>query len=79
MKTLKTLALSSVAASALVMTACSSTGTNYGAMNNTTKGTIAGATAGALIKSKGNSKDIAKAAAIGAVLGGGTGYVIDHN
>ena len=78
MKTLKTLALSSVAASALVMTACSSTG-NYGTMNNATKGTIAGATAGALVKSKGDSKDIARGAVVGAILGGGTGYVIDRN
>ena len=74
---LKTLALTAITSSTLVMTACA--GPNaYNNMSNTAKGATAGAAAGALIRSKGDSKDIARGALAGAALGGGAGYVIDQ-
>lgn len=79
MNSIKHFALSSIAATALLMSACSTMSTqDLNNLNPTAKGALAGAAAGALIESKGNRKDIAKGAAVGAVLGGGTGYVIDN-
>lgn len=76
---IKTLALTVMTSSTLLMTACTSTGGfNPNNMSNTAKGATAGAAAGALIRSKGDSKDIARGALAGAALGGGAGYVIDQ-
>ena len=76
MKFAKTIAMTVITSSALIMTGCN-TGP-YG-MSNTAKGATAGAAAGALIKSKGNSKDIARGALAGASIGGAGGYIYDRS
>jgi osmotically inducible lipoprotein OsmB len=80
MKFAKTIVMTAITSSALIMTGCNSTG-GYGGGNvsNTAKGAAAGAAAGALIRSKGDSKDIARGALAGAALGGAGGYIIDNN
>tara|TARA_B100001179_G_scaffold6799_1_gene4759 strand:- start:2321 stop:2548 length:228 start_codon:yes stop_codon:yes gene_type:complete len=71
----KTIAMTAITSSALIMTGCNS----YGGMSNTAKGATAGAAAGALIRSKGDSKDIARGALAGAAIGGAGGYILDNN
>jgi|TARA_R110000737_G_scaffold342102_1_gene366565 osmotically inducible lipoprotein OsmB len=75
MKFAKTIAMTAITSSALIMTGCNS----YSGMSNTAKGATAGAAAGALIRSKGDSKDIARGALAGAAIGGAGGYVLDNN
>ncbi|WP_201533746.1 hypothetical protein [Psychrobacter ciconiae] len=79
MKFAKTLALTAITSSVLVMTGCNTTngyGYNSG-LSNAAKGAAAGAAAGALIKSTGDSKDIARGAIGGAAVGGAAGYILD--
>lgn len=79
MKFAKTIAMTAIASSALIMTGCNSGyGYNSG-LSNTAKGTAAGAAAGALIRSGGNSKDIARGAIAGAAVGGAGAYILDNN
>lgn len=82
MKFAKSIAMTAIASSALIMTGCNSTG-GYGGYNsglsNTAKGTAAGAAAGALIRSGGNSKDIARGALAGGAVGGAGAYILDNN
>ena len=84
MKAIKTLAIvTALAGLTLGLTACNTTD-GYGYNNTATQGSsraamqgaAAGAALGALAKSDGNRSDIGKAAAIGAVAGGATGYVL---
>lgn len=78
--TRKLLAVAALSASAL-LTACANSPYAYDAQaRNTMIGsTITGAAIGALSQSDdGNRKDIGKGAAIGAVVGAGTGYVMTH-
>lgn len=77
MKLAKTIAMTAITSSALIMTGCNSG--PYGNMSNTAKGATAGAAAGALIRSKGDSKDIARGALAGAALGGAGGYIYDQS
>ncbi|MBP2279852.1 outer membrane lipoprotein SlyB [Psychrobacter sp. PL19] len=77
MKFAKTLAMTAITSSALIMGGCNSG--PFGNASNTAKGAAAGAAAGALIRSKGDSKDIARGALAGAALGGAGGYIIDQN
>lgn len=79
MKLAKTLAMTAITSSALIMTGCSSMGGYGGNVSNTAKGTAAGAAAGALIRSGGDSKDIARGALAGAAVGGAGGYILDKN
>jgi hypothetical protein len=79
MKFAKTLAMTAITSSALIMTGCNSMGGYNSGMSNTAKGAAAGAAAGALIRSKGDSKDIARGALAGAAVGGAGGYIIDNN
>lgn len=79
MKFAKTIAMTAITSSALIMTGCNSTGGYHGGLSNTAKGAGAGAAAGALIKSGGNSKDIARGALGGAALGGAGAYILDNN
>ena len=76
MKFAKTIAMTAITSSALIVTGCNSYG---GGMSNTAKGATAGAAAGALIRSKGDSKDIARGALAGAAIGGAGGYILDNN
>lgn len=78
MKSIQKLALTSLAASAFVVTGCASGPYSYNNMHPAAQGAIVGAAAGAAVKSKGNSKDIAKGAAIGAAVGSGAGLIIDQ-
>ncbi len=78
MKFAKTMVMTAITSSAIIMTGCSTTGYN-GNVSNTAKGAAAGAAAGALIRSKGDSKDIARGALAGAALGGAGGYIIDKS
>lgn len=81
MKFAKSIAMTAVVSSALVMTGCNSMG-GYGynsGLSNTAKGTAAGAVAGAAIRSGGNSKDIARGALAGAAVGGAGAYILDNN
>lgn len=81
MKFAKTIAMTAITSSALIMTGCNSTG-GYGynsGLSNTAKGTAAGAAAGALIKSGGNSKDIARGALGGAAIGGAGAYILENS
>ena len=81
MKFAKTIAMTAIASSALIMTGCNSTG-GYGyntGLSNTAKGTAAGAAAGALIRSGGDSKDIARGALAGAAVGGAGAYILDNS
>ncbi len=77
MKLAQSIAMATIASSALIMTGCNSTGGYNSGVSNTTKGAAAGAVAGALIKSGGDSKDIARGALGGAALGGAGGYIYD--
>lgn len=77
----KSAAIIMFSAVALAGVGCTSTGhmaQTPSQMNNASKGALAGAAAGAVIQSSGNRSDIAKGAAIGAILGGGAGYVLDE-
>lgn len=77
MKLAQSIAMATIASSALIMTGCNSTGGYNSGVSNTAKGATAGAVAGALIKSGGDSKDIARGALGGAALGGAGGYIYD--
>ena len=77
MKLVQSIAMATIASSALIMTGCNSTGGFNSGVSNTAKGATAGAVAGALIKSGGNSKDIARGALGGAAVGGAGGYIYD--
>ncbi len=77
MKLAQSIAMATIASSALIMTGCNSTGGYNSGISNTAKGATAGAVAGALIKSGGDSKDIARGALGGAALGGAGGYIYD--
>ncbi len=77
MKFAKTIAMTAITGSALIMGGCNSTGGYNSGVSNTTKAATAGAVAGALIKSKGDSKDIARGALGGAAIGGAGGYIYD--
>ena len=77
MKLAQSIAMATIASSALIMTGCNSTGGYNSGVSNTAKGATAGAAAGALIKSGGDSKDIARGALGGAALGGAGGYIYD--
>ncbi|MGP4714021.1 hypothetical protein [uncultured Psychrobacter sp.] len=77
MKFAKSMAMTAMVSSALVMTGCNSG--PFGNASNTAKGATAGAAAGALIRSKGDSKDIARGALAGAAIGGAGGYILDNN
>lgn len=77
MKFAKSIAMTALTSSALIMGGCASNGYNTG-LSNTAKGAGAGAAAGALLKSGGNSKDIARGALGGAALGGAGAYILDQ-
>ena len=76
MKFAKTLAMTALTSSALIVGGCN--GYNSG-LSNTTKGAAAGAAAGALIKSGGDSKDIARGALGGAAIGGAGAYILNNS
>ena len=78
MKLVQSIAMATIASSALIMTGCNSTGGFNSGVSTTAKGATAGAVAGALIKSGGNSKDIARGALGGAAIGGAGGYILDQ-
>ena len=79
MKFAKTIAMTAITTSALVMTGCN-TGYGYNSgLSNTAKGAAAGAAAGALIKSGGDSKDIARGAIGGAAVGGAGAYILNNS
>ncbi|HSP84758.1 MAG TPA: hypothetical protein VLN09_03305 [Psychrobacter sp.] len=77
MKFAKMIAMTAITSSALIMGGCATNGYNSG-LSNTAKAATAGAAAGALITSKGDSKDIARGAIAGAVIGGTGGYIYDQ-
>ena len=77
MKFAKTIAMTALTSSALIMGGCATNGYNSG-LSNTAKGAAAGAAAGALIRSGGDSKDIARGALAGAAIGGAGGYIYDQ-
>ncbi|MDN3398830.1 hypothetical protein QL919_08840 [Psychrobacter sp. APC 3426] len=77
MKLAKTIAMTALTSSALIMGGCATNGYNTG-LNNTAKGAAAGAAAGALIRSGGDSKDIARGALGGAAVGGAGAYILDQ-
>ncbi|WP_201617811.1 hypothetical protein [Psychrobacter urativorans] len=81
MKFAKTIAMTAITSSALIMGGCNSTGGygHNGNLSNTAKGAAAGAAAGALIKSGSDSKGIARGALGGAALGGAGAYILDNN
>ncbi len=79
MKFAKTLAMTAITSSALIITGCNSTGGFNSGLSNTSKGALAGAATGALIKSGGDSKDIARGAAVGAAVGGAGTYILNRN
>lgn len=78
MKLAKTIAMTVLTSSALIMGGCATNGYNTG-LSNTAKGTAAGAAAGALIRSGGSSKDIARGAIAGAAVGGAGAYILENN
>ncbi|MDE4455338.1 MULTISPECIES: hypothetical protein [unclassified Psychrobacter] len=81
MKFAKTIVMTAITGSALIMGGCNSTG-GYGynsGINNTAKGAAAGAAAGALIRSGGDSKDIARGAIGGAAIGGAGAYILNNS
>lgn len=78
MKFAKTIAMTAITSSALIMSGCNSYGYNSG-LSNTAKGATAGAAAGALIRSGGDSKDIARGALAGAAVGGAGAYILENN
>ena len=77
MKFAKTIAMTAITSSALIMGGCATNGYNSG-LSNTAKGATAGAAAGALLESGGNSKDIARGALGGAAVGGAGAYILDQ-
>ena len=81
MKFAKTIAMTALTSSALIMGGCASGGYGYGNNNaaNTAKGAAAGAAAGALIRSGGDSKDIARGALGGAAVGGAGAYILNNS
>ncbi len=79
MKFAKTIVMTVITSSALILTGCNATGGYNSGLSNTAKGAVAGAAAGALIKSGGDSKDIARGALGGAAIGGAGGYILDKN
>ena len=80
MKFAKTIAMTVIASSTIIMTGCNSNGYGYNSgLSNTAKGTAAGAAAGALIRSGGNSKDIARGAIAGAAVGGAGAYILNNS
>lgn len=79
MKFAKTIAMTAITSTALVMTGCNSYGGLNSGVSNTAKGATAGAAAGALIRSGGDSKDIARGALAGAAVGGAGAYILDNN
>ena len=74
----KTIAMTALTSSALIMGGCATNGYNTG-LSNTAKGAAAGAAAGALIKSRGDSKDIARGAIGGAAIGGAGAYILNNS
>ena len=75
----KTIAMTALTSSALMMGGCANNGYGYNTgLSNTTKGAAAGAAAGALIRSGGDSKDIARGAIGGAAIGGAGAYILDQ-
>ncbi len=79
MKFAKTIVMTAITSSALIMTGCAAPGNGYNTgLSNTAKGAAAGAAAGALIKSGSNSKGIARGAIGGAALGGAGAYILDQ-
>ncbi|CAM3611639.1 MAG: osmotically inducible lipoprotein OsmB [Psychrobacter glaciei] len=78
MKFAKTIVMTAITSSALIMSGCANTGYTSG-LSNTTKGAAAGAAAGALIKSGGDSKDIARGALGGAAIGGAGAYILNNS
>ena len=79
MKFAKTIVMTAITSSALILTGCNATSGYNSGLSNTAKGAVAGAAAGALIKSGGDSKDIARGALGGAAIGGAGGYILDKN
>lgn len=79
MKFAKTIAMTAITTSALIMGGCNSTGGYNSGLSNTAKGAAAGAAAGALIKSGSDSKGIARGALGGAALGGAGAYILNNN
>lgn len=79
MKFAKTIVMTAITSSALILTGCNSTGGYNSGVSNTAKGAAAGAVAGALITSGGDSKDIARGALAGAAIGSAGGYILDNN
>ena len=78
MKFAKTIAMTALTSSALIMGGCATTGYNSG-LSTTAKGAAAGAAAGALIRSGGDSKDIARGALGGAAIGGAGAYILNNS
>ena len=79
MKFAKTIVMTVITSSALIMTGCNSTGGYNTGLSNTAKGAAAGAAAGALIKSGSDGKGIARGAIAGAAVGGAGAYILDNN
>lgn len=80
MKFAKTIAMTALTSSALIMGGCASGGYGYNSgVSNTAKGAAAGAAAGALIRSGGDSKDIARGALGGAAVGGAGAYILNNS
>ncbi len=77
MKFAKTIAMTALTSSALIMGGCATNGYNSG-LSNTAKGAAVGAAAGAVLKSNGDSKDIARGALGGAAVGGAGAYILDQ-
>ena len=78
MKFAKTIVMTVLTSSALIMGGCATNGYNTG-LSNTAKGAAAGAAAGALIKSGSDGKGIARGAITGAAVGGAGAYILDNN
>lgn len=80
MKFAKTIAMTALTTSALIMGGCANNGYGYNSgLSNTAKGAAAGAAAGALIRSGGDSKDIARGAIGGAAVGGAGAYILNNS
>lgn len=80
MKFAKTIAMTALTSSALIMGGCANSGYGYNSgLSNTAKGAAAGAAAGALIRSGGDSKDIARGALGGAAVGGAGAYILNNS
>lgn len=72
------LLITAVLSATVLLTACASGpyANDPQARNFAVASTMAGAAIGALSRSDGDRKDIGKGAAVGAVVGAGTGYVL---